>query len=155
MTKACYFAAFGPLKTTLSCLLLIAGLASASWAASPDGAQDSDVLLKHLSLEQLGAVEVTTASKEPEQVWRTPAAIFVLTQDDIRRSGATSIQEALRLVPGVEVARVNSNVWAGGIRGFGSAFSKSVLVMIDGRSVYTPPFCGGGVERTKRPLGRR
>jgi iron complex outermembrane receptor protein len=143
MTKARDFAAFGPLlETTLSCLLLIAGLSRTTWAVPPETPQDSDVTLKHLTLEQLGSVEVTTASKEPEQVWRTPAAIFVLTQDDIRRSGATSIPEALRLVPGVEVARVNSNVWAVGIRGFGSAFSKSVLVMIDGRSVYTPLFAG-------------
>ncbi len=56
--------------------------------------------LKQLSLEQLGDVEVTTASKEPEEVWKTPAAVYVLTNEDIRRSGATSIPEALRLVPG-------------------------------------------------------
>jgi iron complex outermembrane receptor protein len=117
-------------------------LLGTSWANGPEHDQNGNVTLKHLSLEQLGDVEVTTASKEPEQVWRTPAAIYVLTQDDIRRSGATTIPEALRLVPGVEVARVNSSVWAVGIRGFGSGFSKSVLVLIDGRSVYTPLFAG-------------
>ena len=114
----------------------------ASWADSPEVDEGGSATLKHLSLEQLGDVEVTTASKEPEQVWQTPAAIYVLTQDDIRRSGATSIPEVLRLVPGVEVARINSNSWAVGIRGFGSSFSKSVLVMIDGRSVYTPLYAG-------------
>jgi iron complex outermembrane receptor protein len=93
-------------------------------------------------LEQLGNVEVTTASKEPEQVWRTPAAVYVLTQEDIRRSGATSVPEVLRLVPGVEVARIDANQWAIGIRDFGSGFSKSVLVLIDGRSVYTPLYAG-------------
>ncbi|MGH9757091.1 MAG: TonB-dependent receptor plug domain-containing protein [Candidatus Acidiferrales bacterium] len=98
--------------------------------------------LKQLSLAELGNVEVTTVSKEPEEVRKTPAAIFVLTQDDIRRSGATSIPEALRLIPGVEVARADSNQWAVGIRGFGNGFSKSVLVLIDGRSVYTPLFEG-------------
>lgn len=98
--------------------------------------------LKELSLEQLGNVEVTTVSKEPEQVWKTPAAIYVLTQEDIRRSGATSLPELLRLVPGVEVARTDSDHWAIGIRGFGGQFSKSLLVMIDGRSVYTPLFAG-------------
>ncbi|HWG58208.1 MAG TPA: TonB-dependent receptor plug domain-containing protein [Candidatus Acidoferrales bacterium] len=98
--------------------------------------------LAGLSLEQLGNVEVTTASKEPEELWQTPAAVYVLTQQDIRRSGATSIPEALRLVPGVEVARIDSGHWAVGIRGFGSTFSKSVLVLIDGRSVYTPLFAG-------------
>jgi len=122
-------------------LLLVAGLASVSRADTADRGQNT-VPLKQLSLAQLGDVEITTASKEPEQVWRTAAGIYVLTQEDIRRSGATSIPELLRLVPGVEVARVNSNVWAVGIRGFGSAFSKSVLVLIDGRSVYTPLFAG-------------
>jgi iron complex outermembrane receptor protein len=98
--------------------------------------------LKQLSLEQLGNVEVTTASKEPEQVWRTPAAIYVITQEDIRRSGATSIPEVLRLAPGLEVARTDSDHWAVGVRGFGGQFSKSLLVLIDGRSVYSPLFAG-------------
>ena len=66
----------------------------------------------------------------------------MLTNDDIRRSGATSIPEVLRLVPGVEVSRGVSNTWTIGIRGFGSSFSKSVLVLIDGRSVYTALFAG-------------
>src|SRR5258705_12019153 len=82
--------------------------------------------LKQLSLEQLGNLEVTTVSKEPEEIQRTAAAIYVLTQEDIRRSGATSIPEVLRLVPGVEVAQIDSSTWAVGIRGFGSIFSKSV-----------------------------
>jgi len=98
--------------------------------------------LKQLSLEELGNVEVTTASKEPAQVWQTPAAIYVITQEDIRRSGATSIPEVLRLAPGVEVARTDSDHWAVGVRGFGGQFSKSLLVLIDGRSVYTPLFAG-------------
>jgi iron complex outermembrane receptor protein len=98
--------------------------------------------LNQMSLEQLGNVKVTTASKEPEQVWQTPAAIYVLTQDDIRRSGATTIPELLRLVPGVEVARIDSDHWAVGVRGFGGEFSKSLLVLIDGRSVYSPLFAG-------------
>jgi iron complex outermembrane recepter protein len=97
--------------------------------------------LKSLTLEQLGNIEVTTQSKEPTQVWDTPAAIYVVTGDDIRRSGATSISDALRLVPGVNVARVNgSRDWAVGIRGFGDQFSKYVLVLIDGRSVYSPRY---------------
>ncbi|HEV2618154.1 MAG TPA: TonB-dependent receptor plug domain-containing protein [Candidatus Acidoferrales bacterium] len=95
-----------------------------------------------MSLEQLGNVEVTTASKEPEEVWKTASAIYVITQEDIRRSGATSIPELLRMVPGAEVARIDSDHWSVGIRGFGSEFSKSVLVLIDGRSVYTPLFAG-------------
>jgi iron complex outermembrane receptor protein len=121
-------------------LIVLGGLVNQSFA-HPQGEQDA-APLKQLSLEELGNVEVTTTSKEPEQIWKTSAAIYVLTQDDIRRSGAMSIPEVLRLVPGVEVARINSNIWSVGIRGFGSAFSKSVLVLIDGRSVYTPLFAG-------------
>jgi iron complex outermembrane recepter protein len=98
--------------------------------------------LKKLSLEQLGDVEVVAASKEPEEIWQTPAAISVITQEDIRRMGATSIPEILRRVPGLQVARTDSNSWAVGVRGFASQFSKSVLVMIDGRNVYTPLFAG-------------
>jgi iron complex outermembrane receptor protein len=93
-------------------------------------------------LEELGQIEVTTASKVPVKASRTPAAIYVITQEDIWRSGATSIAEALRLAPGVEVARVDSNTWSLGVRGFGSALSRSVLVLIDGRTVYTPLFAG-------------
>jgi iron complex outermembrane receptor protein len=91
-----------------------------------------------MSLEQLGNVEVTTVSKEPEEVWKTPAAIYVLTHDDIVRSGAKTIPNLLRLVPGVQVAQEQSDQWAVGIRGFDSPFSKGLLVLIDGRSVYTP-----------------
>jgi iron complex outermembrane receptor protein len=98
--------------------------------------------LKDLSLEQLGDIQVTTVSKEPVKVSQTPAAIYVITQDDIRRSGATSIPDALRLVPGVEVAQIDSDHWSIAVRGFAGQFSKSLLVLIDGRSVYTPLFSG-------------
>src|SRR3984885_6212012 len=74
--------------------------------------------LKQLSLEQLGDVEVTSVSKDTQQVQKIPAAIFVITQEDIRRSGATSIPEALRLAPGVEVAQIDGNHWSVAIRGF-------------------------------------
>jgi iron complex outermembrane recepter protein len=121
--------------------LLIGGFFHPLGAGPPSG-DANGAPLRQLSLEELGAVEVTTVSKKPEKVWRTPAAIYVLTQEDIRRSGATSIPEALRLVPGVEVARIDSSQWAVGIRGFGNGFSKSVLVLIDGRSVYTPLYAG-------------
>jgi iron complex outermembrane receptor protein len=90
-----------------------------------------------MTLEQLGNIEVTTVSKEPEEVWNTPAAIYVITQEDIQRSGAANIPEALRLAPGVEVARISSDEYAIGIRGFNSRLSRSVLVLIDGRTVYT------------------
>jgi iron complex outermembrane receptor protein len=98
--------------------------------------------LKGLSLEELGHIEVVTYSKAPTGLWATPAAMAVITSEDIRRSGATSIADALRLVPGVEVARLSSTTWAIGIRGLENNFSKSVLVLVDGRNVYTPLFAG-------------
>src|SRR5437899_12202017 len=93
--------------------------------------------LKQVSLEELGQIEVTTASKVPVKATRTPAAIYVITQEDIRRSGATSIPEALRLVPGVEVARIDAHTWSLGSRGFGSSLSPSLPVLTHGRAVYT------------------
>jgi iron complex outermembrane recepter protein len=98
--------------------------------------------LTALTLEQLGEIEVSSVSKQAEDLWRTPVAISVLTQDDIRRSGSTSLPEILRMAPGVEVARIDSDHWSIGIRGFGDQFSKSLLVLIDGRNIYTPLFAG-------------
>src|SRR5689334_7542738 len=98
--------------------------------------------LKQLSLEELSKIEVTTPSKQPQPAFRTAMAIYVITGEDIRRSGVTTIPEALRLAPGVEVARIDASKWAIGIRGFGSRLSRSELVLIDGRSVYTPLFAG-------------
>src|SRR5437870_8648214 len=126
----------------LVALLLLSGLAPVSWGDATETSETTEGRLTQVSLEQLGQIEVTTASKRPVKVSRTPAAIYVVTQEDIRRSGATSIPEALRLVPGVEVARIDSNTWSLGMRGFGSSLSRSVLVLIDGRSVYTPLFAG-------------
>ena len=102
----------------------------------------SPATLKNLSLEELSQIEVTTPSKAPVAAFRTPDAIYVITGEDIRRSGATSIPEALRLAPGVEVARIDASNWSIGIRGFGSNLTRSVLVLIDGRTVYTPLFAG-------------
>lgn len=138
-------------RVDLRCMLHLAwlrllGLILLSWAACPplSAGQALDTgALKRLSLEELGSIEVTSVSKVPETLWNTPAAVYVLTQTDIARSGATSIPDALRLVPGVEVARVDtSRNWVVGIRGFGDQYSKSVLVMVDGRHLYTPLWAG-------------
>jgi len=128
--------------TALAFLILLGGAAQLSWAQGAQSDQNPSVNLKQLSLEQLGNVEVTTVSKAPQEVFQTPAAIFVITQEDIRRSGAMSIPEALRLAPGVEVARIDGNHWSVAIRGLSGQFSKDLLVLIDGRSVYTPLFAG-------------
>jgi iron complex outermembrane receptor protein len=122
-------------------LLVLAGMVNQGLAA-PQGDQANGEPLKQLSLADLGDVEVTTTSKEPEEIWKTPAAVFVITQDDIRRSGATSIPEVLRLAPGVEVAQVDADHWSVAIRGFGAVLASKLLVLIDGRSVYTPLFAG-------------
>ena len=98
--------------------------------------------LKKLTLEQLGNVQVTTASRTPESVRKTPAAIFIITAEDIERAGVTTIPEALRLAPGVEVSRIDGNKWSVGIRGFGSRLARDVLVLIDGRTVYTTLLAG-------------
>ncbi|UFS70607.1 TonB-dependent receptor [Geomonas sp. RF6] len=95
-----------------------------------------------LTLEDLMHVRVTSVSKKEQSVANSAAAIFVITSEDLRRSGATSIPEALRMVPGLEVARINSNSWAVTSRGFNGLFANKLLVLIDGRSVYTPFFAG-------------
>jgi iron complex outermembrane receptor protein len=95
-----------------------------------------------MTLEQLLQIEVLSVSKKPESVAGAPAAIYVVTTDQIQRSGVTNIPDALRLVPGVQVARSDSNTWAVSIRGFNSALSNKLLVLVDGRSIYNPVFGG-------------
>ena len=95
-----------------------------------------------ISLEDLMNLRVTSVSKREQRLGVAAAAIFVITQDDIRRSGARSVPEALRLVPGLEVARIDENKWAIASRGFNGRFTNKLLVLIDGRSVYTPLFSG-------------
>lgn len=95
-----------------------------------------------MSLEDLMKIEVTTVSRKAQRLTDTAAAAHVLTSDDIRRSGATSLPEVLRLVPGLDVARIGSSRWAVSARGFNSRFANKLLVLIDGRSVYSPLFSG-------------
>jgi iron complex outermembrane recepter protein len=94
------------------------------------------------SLEELKNVKISSASKRPERLSEVPAAVYVITQEDIRRSGATSIPELLRMVPGVQVARISATEWAVNIRGLNELFSNKLLVLIDGRSIYTHVFSG-------------
>src|ERR1700722_155636 len=96
--------------------------------------------LKKLSLEQLMDLDVTSVAKQPEPHGQAPAAIDVVTNDEIRRSGASSIPEALRLADNLEVAQKNSHDWAISSRGFNTDLSNKLLVLMDGRSIYTPLF---------------
>jgi len=98
--------------------------------------------LSDISLEDLMNVEVTSVSKKEQKLSQTAAANHVITQEDIRRSGLTSIPELLRRVPGVHAGRIDSNKWAISAYGFNSRFANKMLVLIDGRSVYTPLFSG-------------
>lgn len=95
-----------------------------------------------LTLGELLDLEVTSLSKRPQPLSQAAAAVFVITREDIRRSGATSIPEALRMAPGIQVARIDADKWAITSRGFNGRFANKLLVMIDGRSVYTPLFSG-------------
>lgn len=128
-------------RIVFAAVLLCLGLSTIP-ASVASNTESSDNPVKQLSLEELGNVQVTTVSKEPEEVRKTSAAIYVITQDDIQRSGVTSIPDALRLAPGVEVARIDSSKWSIGIRGFGSRLSRNVLVLIDGRTVYSTLLAG-------------
>jgi iron complex outermembrane receptor protein len=121
---------------------------AATEPASPDAGTKG---LLDLNLDQLSKqsvlvpaldTQVTSVSRQESTVGRSPAAVFVITQDMIRRSGATSIPEALRMAPGIEVAKVDSNVWAVSARGFNGQFANKLLVQIDRRVVYTPLFGG-------------
>ncbi|TMP97944.1 MAG: TonB-dependent receptor [Verrucomicrobia bacterium] len=98
--------------------------------------------LKKLSLEELLNIEVTSVSRRPEKLSETASAIQVITQEDIRRSGATSLPEALRLASNLQVAQADARQWAISARGFNNTLANKLLVMIDGRAVYTPLYAG-------------
>ncbi|MBC7928356.1 MAG: TonB-dependent receptor [Bryobacteraceae bacterium] len=115
-------------------LCLCAVLACSAFAAPAD--------LSEVSLEQLLQLEVVSVSRKEQPLSKSAAAICVLTGDDIRRSGALNIPDALRMVPGLHVGRIDTTTWAVSARGFNGEFSNKLLVMVDGRSVYTPIFGG-------------
>lgn len=109
---------------------------------SANGQGDDVKKLKALSIEELMNIEVTSVSKGPQRLSEVASAIQVITHDDILRSGATNIPEALRLSPNLQVAQLNSNAWIISARGFNTVFANKLLVLIDGRTVYTPLFGG-------------
>lgn len=98
--------------------------------------------LKSMPIEELSALELGIASKIPTKIEETPAAVYVLTSEDIRRSGHSSVPEALRMVPGLNVGAVSGNAWAINSRGFQETFSNKFLVLLDGRSLYNQTFGG-------------
>ncbi|HVT34412.1 MAG TPA: TonB-dependent receptor, partial [Nevskiaceae bacterium] len=123
--------------------LLLAVLASVACVAARAG----DGGITDLSIEQLSNIQVTSVSKSGEALQNAPATIYVITHDDIVRSGVTSIAEALRLAPNLQITQYSSTNYVAGARGFAGAqevqnFSNKLLILIDGRSVYTPIYSG-------------
>src|SRR5688572_2046170 len=122
--------------------LVAASLCLCSATAGAQGTALAARDLADLSLEQLANVVVSSVSRRDEPLARAPASIYIITGDDIRRSGATSLPDALRLAPNLQVARVDSSQYAISARGFNSTTANKLLVLIDGRTVYTPLFSG-------------
>jgi iron complex outermembrane receptor protein len=108
--------------------------------------------LRDASLEDLMDIQVTSVSKREQKLSQTAAAIYVINQEDIRRSGAVNIPDLLRMAPGVDVEQIDANAWAISIRGFNSRYSNKVLVLIDGRTVYSPTFSGVYWDQLGVPL---
>jgi iron complex outermembrane receptor protein len=143
------------------CISLLALAAVPSWAEAPKPAAVSasasattpaEPTLSTLSLDDLMRVQVTSVTRQESTVGESPAAIFVITQEMIHRSGATSIPEILRMAPGVNVARSDANQWVISIRGFDNALANKLLVQIDGRTLYSPIQAGVFWDSVDYPL---
>src|SRR5436190_9259698 len=121
----------------LLAFLMLTGSARSSMAQVKPPAD-----LTRATLEDLMNIEITSASRKEQRADDVAGAIDVITHDEIRRSGMTSVPDLLRLVPGVQVAQINANKWAVSIRGFNGLYSNKLLVLVDGRSVYNRLFSG-------------
>lgn len=129
------------MRTTIRILvaaLLIMIPTDRAWAQPTPPPQD----LAHATLEDLLNIRITSANRKEQRAEDVPAAVYVLTQDEIRRSGIRTLPEALRLIPGVQVSRINSSNWAISIRGFNDLFANQLLILVDGRPVYNRSFSG-------------
>jgi iron complex outermembrane receptor protein len=131
--------------------ILLLGLAAATSAQAGERADgeragpERQAEFADLSIEELANIDVTSVSKRPERLQDAPASVFVITADDIRRAGSRSLPEALRLAPNLQVARANNSgyyISARGMNGTSNSPANKLLVMIDGRSVYSPLFSG-------------
>lgn len=131
----CRSAGLRQAKTVL-CVLCLLSITATVCAQKPG----TDLTTK--SIEDLMDIEVTSVAKKEEKLFQTPAAVYVITQEDIRRSGMTSLPDLLRLAPGLDVARIDGSKWAVSARGFNGRFANKLLVLIDGRSVYSPETSG-------------
>ncbi len=125
-------------RTSLWAILPVAILAIPAWSLADEQVKD----LRQASIEELMNIEITSASRKEQRSADVAAAVFVITQEDIRRSGLTTIPDVLRLAPGVDVAQINANKWAVSVRGFNGLYANKLLLLIDGRSVYNRLFSG-------------
>jgi iron complex outermembrane receptor protein len=132
-------------------VLLCIGTAFTPLAAVAQRKSDD---LSTASLEELTQIHISVSSfaRKDEDLWTTPAAVFVITKEDIARSSASSIPELLRMVPGLQVAQIDASNWAISARGFNSAFADKLLVLIDGRTVYSEEFSGAQWDQIDLPL---
>jgi len=128
--------------------LAIALMPTAAYAIN----KENDI--SNASLEELTQVQISVSSfaRKDEDLWKTPAAVFVITKEDIARSSVSSLPELLLIVPGVQVAQIDASTWAVSIRGFNSVFANKVLVLIDGRSVYSEMYSGTQWDQVDIPL---
>lgn len=133
----------------IAALLLLPALSAKP--ADPGPAADPQDL-SSLSIEQLTQVEVTAAGRKDQKLSQVAAAVFVITADDIRRSGAANVPELLRMVPGIQVAQIAANVWAISSRGFNGRAANRILVMVDGRDIYNSLFSGTFWDQNQVPL---
>ena len=134
------------IRKFIGCALLVFSFNQISIAQRPS------LDLTSASLEELLNLKITSAAKREQTVADTAAAVYVITQEDIRRSGALTVADVLRLAPGVQVAQIDGSTWAISIRGFNYRYANKLLVLIDGRAVYTPSFSGVYWELQDMPL---
>jgi len=132
-------------RRTLCCLLFLAStlfLPHYGFSQNSDSSRYSIQALKKLSIEELMNIEVSSVSKHAEKLIQAASAVQVITQSDIRNAGVKTVPEALRLASNLQVAQVNSSQWAISARGFNNVLANKLLVLIDGRTVYTPMYAG-------------
>lgn len=132
--------------------IISAVLLAALTSGVAQGQQSNPGDLANKSLDELINIKVTSPSKREERLFQSATAVYVITQEDIRRSGMTSIPDLLRMVPGLDVAQIDGTKWAVGARGFNGRFANKLLVLIDGRSVYSPETSGVYWEALGVPL---
>jgi iron complex outermembrane recepter protein len=144
---------FARISTLAVGLCAVLALSQTGFAQAPCGSKPaSSTDLTTMKLEDLMNIEITSVSKKEQKVSQVAASVFVITQEDVQHSGATNIPDLLRMVPGVDVAQINANTWAISARGFNSEYANKLLVLIDGRPIYTATVGGVNWDTVDVPL---